>query len=69
MALHLNVAGKARILALLEARMSVKTVMNSVGVSRRTVQKLRKRFNEQSEEKKEKFEIPKRSQVRGDQRR
>ena len=56
MAPHLNVAGKARILALLEAGKSVKEVMNSVGVSRRTVQRLRSRFNTQTEEKKRNFE-------------
>ena len=64
MAPHQNVTGKARVLALLEAGMSVKQVMNSVGVSRRTVQRLRKRFNEQSEEK-ENFEIPKRKSGSG----
>ena len=43
----------------MEAGQSVKTVTETCKVDRRTVQRLRKRWNEQSEEEKEQLKVPK----------
>ena len=50
MAPHVDKAGKARILALLEAGMSVRDVCAKVGRDRRTVQRLRANFRKQSQQ-------------------
>ena len=60
MASHLDKAGKARILALSEAGMLVKSVCEKVGQDRWTVQRLRREFLKQSQEDQEHFTIHKR---------
>ena len=65
MAPHLDKTGKARILALLEAGMSVRDVCAKVGRDRRTVQRLRANFRKQSQQDQDNFTIPKRKPGQG----
>ena len=54
----LKQAAKARILALLEAGISVREVARRCNVDRRTVQRLHARFREQSQAAQDRFEVP-----------